>query len=79
LVETLSIPSGVTTIGNYAFANLMYMTSLYIPLSVTTIGNGVVQYGAEGLIIYVSATEKPSGWNVNWNPDGRTVVWGYLG
>jgi hypothetical protein len=42
------------------------------------IGEGAVQYNTEQLIIYAEAASKPSGWNANWNPDGRTVMWNYL-
>jgi hypothetical protein len=77
-IETLVIPYGVTTIGNYAFMSMIGLRGLYIPSSVTKIGEGAVQYNNEELIIYVEAISKPSGWNVDWNPDERTVVWGYV-
>ena len=39
LVTDLTIPNGVTTIGNYAFNVCISLTSVTIPNSVTTIGN----------------------------------------
>jgi len=38
-ITSLLIPAGVTSIGNYAFANCRSLTSVTIPNSVTSIGN----------------------------------------
>ena len=38
-VHDIVIPSGVTSIGNYAFSGCYYLTSIIIPESVTSIGN----------------------------------------
>ena len=38
-IRTLSLPAGLTHIGNYAFYNIDYVTSVVIPSSVTSIGS----------------------------------------
>ena len=77
-LTSIVIPDSVTSIGNSAFEWCVSLTSVVIPDSVTSIG-----YGAFGschsLTIYCEAESKPNGWNNDWNPDNRPVVWGYKG
>ena len=47
-MTSLTIPSGVTSIGNYAFIGCSGLTSLNIPSSVTEIGRGAFE-GCSGL------------------------------
>jgi len=39
-ITSISLPEGLTSIGDYAFQKCSYVTSVIIPNSVTTIGNG---------------------------------------
>ena len=43
-IKSVTIPDGVTTIGEYAFQYCSSLTSIYIPDSVTTIGSGAFYY-----------------------------------
>lgn len=55
----------------YVPSNLMSVT---IRDSETSIGCNAF-YGFDTLVIYCEATEKPSGWNEDWNNSGCPVVW----
>ena len=72
------IPDSVTSIGYYAFRYCSSLTSVVIPDSVTSIGYNAFEY-CRSLTIYCEAESKPSGWDSDWNDDGRPVVWGYEG
>jgi len=69
------IPSGVTSIGQSAFRNCVSLTSLTIPSTVSNIGYKAFDY-CSNLTIYAQASSKPAGWDANWNPLNRPVVWG---
>ena len=43
-ITSVSLPDGVTSIGNSAFSNCSSLTSITIPNSVTSIGGGAFQY-----------------------------------
>ena len=42
--ESYTIPTGVTSIGDNAFAACRYLTSVTIPTGVTSIGDGAFDY-----------------------------------
>ena len=56
-MTSLTIPSGVTSIGNYAFEGCSGLTSLTLPSSVTSIG-GYAFYGCSGLTSIYACLEK---------------------
>ena len=75
-LTSVIIPSSVTSIGGSAFRDCPSLSSIVIPESVTSIGVWVF-YNCPSLAIYCRADSKPSGWDDEWNPDNRPVVWGY--
>lgn len=77
-LTSIEIPDSVTSIGALAFFGCSSLASIVIPDSVTSMGNAVFS-NCPSLTIYCEATSKPSGWNSTWNPQSRTVVWGFAG
>ena len=78
-ITSIEIPDSVTSIGYGAFERCESLTSVAIPESVTNMGECVFAYCDSLATIYCEATEKPDGWDADWNPDYRPVVWGYKG
>jgi hypothetical protein len=76
VLTSISIPNSIVCIGNEAFRTCDSLTSIVIPDSVTSIGNNAFT-GCSSLTIYCEADSKPEGWDDNWNPDNRPVVWGF--
>ena len=74
LTDTV-IPDSVTRIGASAFSGCGSLERIMIPKSVTVIG-GYAFSGCDSLTIYCETESRPAGWDVNWNPDGRPVIWG---
>ena len=81
MLSGVILPDGLTTIEQYAFfqmgANISKPDMIAIPASVTSMGNKVFEYCYD-LTVYVSVSERPSGWRRNWNGSDYpcTVVWG---
>ena len=72
----ISIPNSVTSIGGAAFRDCTSLTSIIISDSVTSMGASVF-YSCASISIYCESESKPNGWDSNWNPNNRPVVWGY--
>ena len=67
------IPNNVKSIGKAAFFDCYSLTSIVIPHSVVSMGSHM--FGNCNLLtIYCEASEKPSGWDNNWN-SSCPVVW----
>ncbi|MBE7090585.1 MAG: hypothetical protein E7363_01565 [Clostridiales bacterium] len=68
------IPNSVTSIGYRAFEYCSSLTEIVIPNSVTSIGYYAF-VSCSSLTIYCEAASQPIGWNSDWNPSNRPVVW----
>ena len=75
-LTSITIPDSVTSLTDYAFSNCSSLTSITIPDSVTSIGQEVF-FNSHNVTIYCEAESQPEGWNANWNPNNRPVVWGF--
>ncbi len=73
---TITIPNNVASIDSFAFYDCTSVVSIIIPNNVTSIGYDAF-YACYSLTIYCEAESKPQGWDDNWNPSNRPVVWGY--
>jgi len=73
-LTSIVMPNSVTTIGGSAFYNCDGLTSIVMPNSVTTIGDYAF-CECDNLTIYCKATEKPDGWNSDWNYTKCPVYW----
>ncbi len=66
----------IVLISDGAFVYCSSLTSITIPSSITSMGNDVF-FGCTSLTIYCEASSQPSGWDSNWNPSNRQVIWDY--
>lgn len=75
-VETIDSdePIPVVGIGAGAMLGLDFVYSVLIPDNITWIDARAFSSNPR-LTIYCQASSAPSGWNANWNPDGRPVYW----
>lgn len=74
----ITIPDGVTSIGDYAFYMFDKLTQVVIPSKVNYVGDHAFEK-CSILDIYCEAKEKPSKWSNSWNYSGCPVVWNYGG
>ena len=74
-LTSISISNSATSIGWFAFKDCTGLTSITIPSSVTRIGWAAF-CNCPTLTIYCEAKSKPDGWDNDWNPNNRPVVWG---
>ena len=72
-----TIPDGVTKIGAYAFAQLGYLSSIYVPSSVTSIGANAFK-GESYIHIYVPWSENAVG-GAPWGATNATIHYDYTG
>ncbi len=73
-LASVNIPSSVTSIGYQAFYKCPKLSSITIPKNVTSVGYGVFRE-CSTLTINCEAESKPEGWDDNWNPSDRPVIW----
>lgn len=71
------IPCDVRNIGSKVFAGTS-ITRIAIPASTKTIAANAFSGCNQSATIYctMAASDKPSGWDENWNPDNLKVEWG---
>ena len=68
----------MTSIGDYAFANMELITKVIVPDIVTEIGKNAFQGSTNLGNIYCEVDEKPKDWSNSWNVDCPTEIhWGY--
>ncbi|MGI6781380.1 MAG: leucine-rich repeat protein [Acholeplasmataceae bacterium] len=77
-LEKIELNEGLVQIGQYAFSDMLNLTTIVIPSSVITIGANAFQNPHANFIINCVVSSKPEGWNNNWNPSNKTVNWGYI-
>jgi hypothetical protein len=68
------MPGSVKSIGAAAFSNNPNLNRVWMPSSVTVIDSNAFA-GCPSLTIYAQAASRPTGWNVNWNPNNCPVIW----
>ena len=73
---SINIPNSVTHIDSDAFSDCQLLEQIYIPSTVEFVGCTVF-FNCSSLSIYCEAASQPTGWDSDWNPDGRPVTWGY--
>ena len=66
--------TGVTTIGDSAFASCIDMEPIYIPSSVTTVGSGAFTNFSH--LIKCQSTTKPVDWQSDWADTDAAVMFG---
>ena len=76
-IYSITLADGLTSIGANAFKNVTSLTQIVIPASVLTIGKNAFS-GCSNLVVLAKTANKPSGWDSEWNPNDRTVDWGYV-
>ncbi len=74
----ITIPDGVTSIGDYAFYKFDKLMQVIIPSKINYVGAHAFEK-CSNLDIYCEAKEKPSKWRNSWNYSGCPVVWNYGG
>ena len=78
MLENVTLGDKIESIGISAFMWCKALTKIVIPAKVSTIANSAFE-SCSYVTIYCEAESMPSGWDSNWNPENRPVVWGYTG
>lgn len=73
---TAVIPDTVTLVDDMAFMGKSRLEKVIVPASVEKMGAFVFS-DCPNLEILCKAESMPSGWDPDFNPDNRPVVWGY--
>ncbi len=74
-LSSISLPSSILGICDYAFAKCSSLSSIFIPSTVEEVWQYAF-YGDGSMTIRCQAPSKPAAWSSLWNPSGATVVWG---
>ncbi|MBE5732618.1 MAG: hypothetical protein E7353_06215 [Clostridiales bacterium] len=79
-LNSVVVPSSVTTIQDKAFRGCRSLTKVVIPSSVTKVGNALF-VASSSVTLYLEAQSQPSGWsgyNIDWNTRlNINLVWDY--
>ena len=76
-LTSIAIPNSVTRIESSAFRGCRGLLNIMIPISVNII-QWEAFHSCTSLTIYAEAPSQPPGWNWDWNPHNRPVVWGHV-
>ena len=71
------LPSGLETIGDYAFANNNQLYEVFIPSTVSSIKPHAFSFLPSGATIFIESTEVPESWAFNWKSEDIKLVTGY--
>ena len=74
-IKTLTLPSSLKEIGNYAFAYNVEITSVFLNENLESVGEHVF-YACNDLTVYVMADSRPETWKKDWNTSFRPVIFG---
>ena len=75
--EFYIIPNSVESIMGSAFSDCINLTSVFIPSTVTFIGENAFKDCVNAtLYCECEESQKPDGWNTDWNSGNCTVKWG---
>ncbi|MBQ8839885.1 MAG: leucine-rich repeat domain-containing protein [Clostridia bacterium] len=74
-LEEITIMGEITEIGDFAFENCKKLQTIVIPDTTLKAGEDVFK-NCESLMIFCLATEKPKGWDRDWNSSKCPVKWG---
>jgi len=74
-LANIDLPSGVTAIEANAFDNCWRLSTISISSNVRVIGENAFA-NCEGLVIFTEHPSQPEGWDAQWNPNNRPVIWG---
>jgi len=74
-IVRVNIEDGITTILADSFSQMNRLEYLFIPLTVIDIRSFAIR-SVNNLTIHTDHPSRPAGWDNNWNPDNRPVVWG---
>ena len=77
IIKTVDLGNSVTYIGSYAFRNCSSLRQVIIPLNCTVIKAYAFQYCSTECVLNCEVSEKPDGWETNWNISNCQVVYGY--
>ncbi|MDD3383063.1 MAG: leucine-rich repeat protein, partial [Bacilli bacterium] len=70
------LSANTNRIEDSAFKNCSSLLEIRIPELVNQIGYHAFS-GCSLLLIYAEAESAPAGWDLNFNPNNRPIVWGY--
>lgn len=75
-LRDIKLSANVKSMGVSAFYGCHSLKTIIIPKRVAIIEKSAF-WNCDSLTIYCEAEEKPNGWDKNWNPNNRPVIWGY--
>ena len=77
IIKTIDLGTSVTYIGSYAFRGDSSLRQVIIPLNCTVIKAYAFQNCSTECVLNCEVSEKPEGWETNWNISNCQVVYDY--